>query len=225
MAIIDLSQYYSDNQSQTDFMDAQLIDKQKNQFFSGINPTTGDPEILQPIRTTQAEPILRGINDSALKQDLSSNFERTMNDHSIENDFQTTKAPTQSIGSKVAGNAGGIASFGTNAYQQMSQVAQSDKEADMRTASLAVQGMSLGASIGGIYGAAAGLIIGGGIGMLKKVPDRKKRLRRDYENYEGKLFDEINQRKTTADDYQRIQELENQLNLKKAQMGLINLNY
>lgn len=228
MAIINLSQYYSDLPTQDITTDASLIDPQKNKFFKGINPMTGDPEILQPINTTMKEPILQGFDSKTMNQDLLNDFEKARTDNDVSLDMKESekvKAPTQSFGSKVANNAGGIASFGTNAYQQMTQVAQSDKEADMRTASLAVQGMTLGASIGGIYGAAAGLVVGGTLGMLKKVPDRKKRLKESYERYEGKLFDEINQRKIIAEDYQRQQELKYQQNLKKAQMGILNLGY
>ena len=138
----------------------------------------------------------------------------------IPNNFQ----PNSNFGDKLGANAGSIASFGLGAYQQLSQNAQSDKEADSRTLSLAVGGASAGASFGP-WGAAAGGVIGLGSGMFKKVTDRKKRLIDDYKKYENKIFEETNTRDALAEDDMRKAEVESLMDLKKAQMGLINLNY
>ena len=138
----------------------------------------------------------------------------------IPNNFQ----PNSNFGDKLGANAGSIASFGLGAYQQLSQTAQSDKEADSRTLSLAVGGASAGASFGP-WGAAVGGVAGLGSGMLKKVSDRKKRLIDDYKKYENKIFEETNTRDALAEDDMRKAEVENLMDLKKAQMGLINLNY
>lgn len=138
----------------------------------------------------------------------------------IPNNFQ----PNSNFGDKLGANAGSIASFGLGAYQQLSQNAQSDKESDSRTLSLAVGGASAGASFGP-WGAVAGGAIGLGSGMLKKVSDRKKRLIDGYKKYENKIFEETNTRDALAEDDMRKAEVENLMDLKKAQMGLINLNY
>lgn len=138
----------------------------------------------------------------------------------IPNNFQ----PNSNFGDKLGANAGSIASFGLGAYQQLSQNAQSDKEADARTLSLAVSGASTGASFGP-WGAAVGGVIGLGSGMFKKVSDRKKRLIDDYKKYENKIFEETNTRDALAEDDMRKAEVESLMDLKKAQMGLINLNY
>ena len=138
----------------------------------------------------------------------------------IPNNFQ----PNSNFGDKLGANAGSIASFGLGAYQQLSQNAQSDKEADSRTLSLAVGGASAGASFGP-WGAAVGGVIGLGGGMLKKVSDRKKRLIDGYKKYENKIFEETNTRDALAEDDMRKAEVENLMDLKKAQMGLIDLNY
>ena len=102
-----------------------------------------------------------------------------------------------SFGDKLGANAGSIASFG---------------------------GASTGASFGP-WGAAAGGVIGLGAGMFKKVSDRKKRLIEDYKKYENKIFEETNTRDALAEDDMRKAEVESLMDLKKAQMGLINLNY
>ena len=138
----------------------------------------------------------------------------------IPNNFQ----PNSNFGDKLGANAGSIASFGLGAYQQLSQNAQSDKEADSRTLSLAVGGASAGASFGPL-GAAIGGVVGLGSGMLKKVTDRKKRLIDGYKKYENKIFEETNTRDALAEDDMRKAEVESLMDLKKAQMGLINLNY
>ena len=139
----------------------------------------------------------------------------------IPNNFQ----PNSNFGDKLGANAGSIASFGLGAYQQLSQTAQSDKEADARTLSLAASGASAGMTVGGPIGSAIGGVIGLGAGLLKKVPDRKKKLIDDYKKYENKIFEETNTRDALAEDDMRKAEVESLMDLKKAQMGLINLNY
>lgn len=142
----------------------------------------------------------------------------------LQTNILNNSQPNSNFGGKLGANAGSIASFGLGAYQQLSQNAQSDKEADSRTLSLAVSGASAGASFGP-WGVAVGGAIGLGSGMLKKVSDRKKRLIDDYKKYENKIFEETNTRDALAEDDMRKAEVESLMDLKKAQMGLINLNY
>lgn len=143
----------------------------------------------------------------------------------LQTNIPNNSQPNSNFGDKLQANAGSIASFGVGAYQQLSQTAQSDKEADARTLSLAVSGASAGMTVGGPIGSAIGGVIGLGAGLLKKVPDRKKRLIDDYKKYENKIFEETNTRDALAEDDMRKAEVENLMDLKKAQMGLINLNY
>lgn len=143
----------------------------------------------------------------------------------LQTNFSDNSQPDSNFGEKLQANAGSIASFGVGAYQQLSQTAQSDKEADARTLSLAASGASAGMTVGGPIGAAIGGVVGLGGGLLKKVPDRKKRLIDDYKKYENKIFEETNTRDALAEDDMRKAEVENLMDLKKAQMGLINLNY
>ena len=143
----------------------------------------------------------------------------------LQTDFSDNSQPNSNFGDKLQANAGSIASFGVGAYQQLSQTAQSDKEADSRTLSLAASGASAGMTVGGPIGAAIGGVVGLGVGLLKKVPDRKKRLIDGYKKYENKIFEETNTRDALAEDDMRKAEVENLMDLKKAQMGLINLNY
>ena len=143
----------------------------------------------------------------------------------LQTNIPDNSQPDSNFGDKLQANAGSIASFGVGAYQQLSQTAQSDKEADARTLSLAVSGASAGMTVGGPIGAAIGGVVGLGSGLLKKVPDRKKRLIDGYKKYENKIFEETNTRDALAEDDMRKAEVENLMDLKKAQMGLINLNY
>ena len=143
----------------------------------------------------------------------------------LQTNFSDNFQPNSNFGDKLQANAGSIISFGVGAYQQLSQTAQSDKEADARTLSLAASGASTGMTVGGPVGGAIGGAIGLGSGLLKKVPDRKKRLIDDYKKYENKIFEETNTRDALAEDDMRKAEVENLMDLKKAQMGLINLNY
>ena len=143
----------------------------------------------------------------------------------LQTNIPNNSQPDSNFGDKLQANAGSIASFGVGAYQQLSQTAQSDKEADARTLSLAASGASAGMTVGGPIGAAIGGVVGLGSGMLKKVPDRKKRLIDGYKKYENKIFEETNTRDALAEDDMRKAEVENLMDLKKAQMGLINLNY
>ena len=143
----------------------------------------------------------------------------------LQTNFSDNSQPDSNFGEKLQANAGNILTFGVGAYQQLSQTAQSDKEADARTLSLAASGASAGITVGGPWGAAIGGAIGLGAGLLKKVPDRKKRLIDGYKKYENKIFEETNTRDALAEDDMRKAEVENLMDLKKAQMGLINLNY
>ena len=143
----------------------------------------------------------------------------------LQTNIPNNSQPNSNFGDKLQANAGSIASFGVGAYQQLSQTAQSDKEADARTLSLAASGASAGMMVGGPLGAAIGGVVGLGSGLLKKVPDRKKRLIDDYKKYENKIFEETNTRDALAEDDMRKAEVESLMDLKKAQMGLINLNY
>lgn len=143
----------------------------------------------------------------------------------LQTNFSDNSQPDSNFGEKLQANAGNILTFGVGAYQQLSQTAQSDKEADARTINLAASGASAGMTVGGPLGAAIGGVVGLGAGLLKKVPDRKKRLIEDYKKYENKIFEETNTRDALAEDDMRKAEVESLMDLKKAQMGLINLNY
>lgn len=194
---IDLSQQYAFNNKDPRkkvLSNEELVKLQSKQLDVSLPDTT--PEL--PTIDSKAPQLQTNIPNNS---QLNSNF-----------------------GAKLGANAGSIASFGLGAYQQLSQNAQSDKEADSRTLSLAVGGASAGASFGP-WGAAAGGVIGLGSGMFKKVSDRKKRLIDDYKKYENKIFEETNTRDALAEDDMRKAEVENLMDLKKAQMGLINLNY
>ena len=142
----------------------------------------------------------------------------------LQTNFSDNSQPNSNFGEKLQANPGNILNFGVGAYQQLSQNAQSDKESDARTISLAASGASAGMTFGP-WGAAAGGVIGLGSGLLKKVSDRKKRLIDGYKKYENKIFEETNTRDALAEDDMRKAEVENLMDLKKAQMGLINLNY
>ena len=235
MAILNLSQYYTDQADQSNPMDAQMIDSSKNKFFRGVNPVTGEPEILQPIDTKMKEPILQGFNSDSFRQDLINDFNKVRTDNNINLDMKdSTKkvGPGMSTGNAITSSAGSVLNFASDVYQSTQSTAQSDRESDNKTMKLAASGMAMGATIGSVIpgvgtviGAAAGAVIGGVAGMVQKVPARKKRLKQNYEQYEGRLFDQINQRKIIAEDYQKQQELEYQQNLMKAQMGLLNLKY
>ena len=143
----------------------------------------------------------------------------------LQTNFSDNSQPDSNFGEKLQANAGNILNFGVGAYQQLSQNAQSDKESDARTLSLAASGVSAGTTVGGPIGASVGGVIGLGAGLLKKGSDRKKRLIEDYKKYENKIFEETNTRDALAEDDMRKAEVENLMDLKKAQMGLINLNY
>ena len=142
----------------------------------------------------------------------------------LQTNIPNNSQPDSNFGDKLQANPGNILTFGVGAYQQLSQNAQSDKEADARTLSLAASGASAGMSFGP-WGTAIGGVAGLGAGMLKKVSDRKKRLIDDYKKYENKIFEETNTRDALAEDDMRKAEVESLMDLKKAQMGLINLNY
>ena len=208
---IDLSQYYTFNNKDPKkkvVPTEELVRLQSKQMDVSLPDTT---------------PELPTIDSKApqLQTNIPNNFQP---DSTFGDKLGANAGSIASFGDKLGANAGSIASFGLGAYQQLSQNAQSDKESDARTLSLAVDGASTGASFGP-WGAAIGGVAGLGAGMFKKVKDRKKRLIDDYKKYENKIFEETNTRDALAEDDMRKAEVENLMDLKKAQMGLINLNY
>ena len=247
MAILNTAQYYEDqyNNTETDYADLMYKNKtlaptDNRMGLNPMNPKTDgnintpyfsnvDESNFAPVKnyysnsnvvSTEAQKNISGSALSGAEKINAENSELKATP-TASNNIDTGK----SFGGKVADNAGGIANFGGQVFQGFTTTAASDKQADMRTASLAVSGATLGLTVGGPWGALIGAAVGAGAGMLMKVPDRKKRLKKSYGSYEGKIFDEINQRKTTAEDFQKAQEIEQLMDLKKAQMGLINLKY
>lgn len=240
MAILNTSAYYNQQfeNLQTDFSD--LYGMPSNQAprdnGMGLNPKIDgnlNTSFFNPVDDNEINPIKNPYtnqklvsNDAQMRAEQSmESFNQRLQSSNKENITASSTAPKQAIGQNVANNAGGVANFGSQVYQGFTTTAQSDKQADQRTASLAVSGATLGLSIGGPWGAAIGAVVGLGAGMLMKVPDRKKRLKKAYGEYQGKLFDEINDRKAIAEDFQKSQEVERLMDLKKAQMGLISLKY
>lgn len=206
MAILNLSQYYSDPPEGEDLLSKSLNQNQPQN--NNVNPMT----------TQSREPLLMGMD----KKFSNSNAESPT----------AVKSEGPSTGSAIASSAGAALSFGSDVYQASQTTSASDKQADNKTMKLAASGMAMGATVGSVVpvigtaiGAAAGAVIGATAGMLMKVPDRKKRLAKANEDYQGRLFDEMNQRNTLAEDYRRQEELQNQMDLKKAQMGMLNLKY
>ena len=216
MSILNLSEYYTDS------------NKPKS--------ANGEEIIPMPDRRTQQqrEPLLKGldskyVNDSEM--DMAANRMGTSTTLA-----SAPKIEGDSFGSKLAGsasaNVGQIADFASTAIQLNSNVARSDKEANARTSQLALKGAAAGASVGTVFGplgtaigAVGGALVGGTIGALKKVPDRKKRLANDNENYNNRMFAMTAQTNQMAENASIQEELQNQQNLAKAQMGLLNLKY
>lgn len=183
-------------------------------------------DLSQQYTFNNKDPKKKVLSNEELVKLQSKQLDVSLPDTMPELPTIDSKAPQlqTNFGDKLGANAGSIASFGLGAYQQLSQNAQSDKESDARTLSLAVNGASAGMSFGP-WGAAIGGVAGLGSGMFKKVSDRKKRLIDDYKKYENKIFEETNTRDALAEDDMRKAEVESLMDLKKAQMGLINLNY
>ena len=212
MAILNLSEYYVGNNSDN-------------------KTKTGDDLTLMPDRrtTAQREPLLKGLDAKYVDQKQIDNAKNQMNKTSIKNNESDNK---NSLGSSLASSTGEVLDFVSTAVQLNSNVARSDKEANARTGQLALKGAGMGASIGSTFGplgtaigAVGGALIGGTVGALKKVPDRKKRLRAENESYNNRMFAMTNQTNQMAERALIQEELQNQQNLAKAQMGLLNLKY
>ena len=212
MAILNLSEYYTENK-----------------------PKSGNEEeiVQMPDRRTQQqkEPLLKGLDSKYIDQaTINGITNRAQNQTSTINE---TKVNTSVKGGGNMGSAiGAAAGFASDVVQLNSSVAQNDKEANARAGKLALSGMTAGATIGSVIpgvgtviGAAAGAVIGGTVGLLKKVPDRKKRLKTENENYNNRMFAMTNQTNQMASNALIQEELQNQQNLAKAQMGLLDLKY
>ena len=131
---------------------------------------------------------------------------------------------------KSIGKIGGI---GMQMYNSLSTEAGTDKQADGRTFSTTMQGAGLGNKLGSVIGGPLGGAIGAGVGgaaglvagMIKKKNDRINRNKREFNLHDDMINSEIAQRSITADDYNKQVDIDNMMNLKKAQMGLLNFKY
>lgn len=140
----------------------------------------------------------------------------------IEGGSQLAAAASQSVGA--------VANFGMDVYKASQTGSSGDEESRAKTANLAMSGMAMGATVGSVVpvigtaiGAVAGAAIGGTAGLLMKVPDRKKRVAKDREEYNGRLFQESDSRRMSAEDAEKEQELEHLLDLQRAQMGHVKI--
>lgn len=222
MAILNLSEYYVGN------------DTQNKNTSSSVKSFNGD-EDLMPVNQRMRDPLLKGLDSKYVDQEEMDSAAKRMGT-SIPSVGGDTAASANSfgktLGSSAMASTGQILDFASTAVQLNSNVARSDKEANARTGQLALKGVGMGASVGSAFGplgtaigAVAGGLIGGTVGMLKKTPDRKKRLMAENESYNNRMFAMTNQTNQMAERAQIQEELQNQQNLTKAQMGLLNLKY
>ena len=203
-----------------------IIDEDPLKLKKDKNTLLKDSQALPPISNIPKPKI--GIQPASIDSGVLGNGKTVNNQPTTGAGVEKGSGfidGLKDLGGSLGANAGGIANFAIQGYQQLSQEAQTDQEADARTLSLAASGATLGAQVAGPWGAVGGAVIGGAAGMLKKAPDRIKRVKRAYGEYEGKLFDEKNTRDALAEDDERLAELEGAKNLQKAQMGLIDLKY
>lgn len=225
MAILNLSEYYVGNDTQ-------------NKNTSSTVKGYGGDEDLMPVNQRMRDPLLKGLDSKYVDQDEMESVSKRMGT-SIPTIGENTTAGANNgasfgstLGKSATASTGQILDFASTAVQLNSNVARSDKEANARTGQLALKGAAAGASVGTVFGplgtaigAVAGGLIGGTVGMLKKAPDRKKRLRAENESYNNRMFAMTNQTNQMAERAQIQEELQNQQNLTKAQMGLLNLKY
>jgi outer membrane lipoprotein SlyB len=218
MAILNLSEYYVNDNTQN-----------KN-----TSPQLKGGEDLVPINQQYREPLLNGLDSKYVDQ---AEMDMAKNRMGLSIPALDVKGPGdnsfgKTLGQSAASNAGTILDFASTAVQLNSNVARSDKEANARTGQLALKGAGMGATVGSAFGplgtaigAVGGALIGGTVGMLKKTPDRKKRLKADNENYNNRMFAMTQQTNQMATNALIQEELQNQQALTKAQMGLLNLKY
>lgn len=225
MAIINLSEYYVGNDTQ-------------NKNTSSSLKSFGGDEDLMPVNQKMREPLLQGLDSKYVSQDQIDSASKRMGSSVPAVGENATAGLTNSnsfgktLGNSAMANTGQILDFASSSVQLSSNVARSDKEANARTGQLALKGAAAGASVGSVFGplgtaigAVAGGLVGGTVGMLKKAPDRKKRLRAENEAYNNRMFAMTQQTNQMAERQYIQDELQNQQNLAKAQMGLLNLKY
>lgn len=227
MAILNLSEYYAGNDTQ-------------NKNTSSSLKSFGGDEDLMPVNQRMREPLLQGLDSKYVSQEqvdavgkrMGTSVPLVSEDTLAGANNNNNKSFGGTLGSSALANSGQILDFASTTAQLGKNVARSDKEADARTGQLALKGAGMGASVGSAFGplgtaigAVAGGLIGGTVGMLKKVPDRKKRLRAENEAYNNQMFAMTRQTAQMAERQYIQDELQNQQNLAKAQMGLLNLKY
>lgn len=125
----------------------------------------------------------------------------------------------------TANSAMGIAQFGMNAANSLSNVASSEKESWQNAGSLAIQGASAGAQVGGPWGAAIGGAIGLGVGVVDALGDTSKRnsISREKVNKESEGLKTQREIQYAMDT--KSKDIDKMMKLRKAQLNYIDLNY
>lgn len=241
MALLNLSQYYS-NSKQNEEVGAQVmksIENNDNDKGSALskNPVVDETSMKPSFSKDEAPGLILNEGMYVDRSNLPTDLKKT--DPKITSSDQTASNPDANgadagKGKGVNYGAAGVevAKFGMDIYSASQASAQSDKESDARTLKLAATGLTTGATIGSLagpvgtaIGAAAGAIIGASAGMLMKVPDRKKRIKKANEEYNQELLRDVQTRRALEEDFNKQQEIEQLADLKKSQMGLMNIKY
>lgn len=107
----------------------------------------------------------------------------------------TTPESGKEFGENVLKNADGIMKFGAQQFNNFNTQSRSSKESKAQTVASGAQGASLGMQIAGPWGAAAGAVVGTGLGLLDAGNDTKKRIEEDDEEFRNMLAQRKEDRK------------------------------
>ncbi len=197
-------------------------------YYNQINSTKKDPLKKNPLMD---ETAIAQNPAGIMMRESELTIPELKTDENIG--FRTT-LPEQKPGFQIgdlAPSAGEIMNFGMDIYKATEAPAQNEREANMKAANLAVSGASTGASIGSAIapgigtaiGAAGGLLVGGVSGLLMKPKERRERVKKAEEEYMGKLFQDTENRRITAEASNREQELEYLRDLQRSQVGQVRM--
>lgn len=187
-------------------------------------------EELTPKTVSKIEPKgidqTYGKNFEAGKMELPDKIENIFGSETSNVETDTSKfGQIGGKGEGLEGNEMGVAQFGLEVGNALTNVAGSESESWGQAASLTMKGVTEGAKIGGPVGAAVGGIVGAGVGIYDLIADSGKRDKLQREKYNK----DLKIKETKRQQEQRIKDGEESLSklqkLRKNQLNYLDLNY
>lgn len=205
------------------YTNKEALDKKKK--LNSVLPRpelNTEPDFIKPEFTSSLYTTANQI-----KKDSAITGGSPLADFDKENKLEDNLDPKTKKSSSFdyGGAATGALSLASSVVSREQSEPQGKKESTASALSLGAQGASLGATVGGPWGAAIGFVAGTGYGLIKGSSDAKKRLRKAREEQANFLSKTTKEREAAQRLSDGKDEIEKSKNILQNQMGLIGSKY